>query len=325
MSEYSGMFMRDDLSDTGMVPSPGYPYHSPDIIAHAQANDPQSYFISNYGSNPNQPVQTGGANNFVYTRAKNLSSSALNGWYISLFQASSSYFMTPSIWRNNRLSTFAGNNAVALPPLASGAIGVGSEPFLLSDLSSHDFCMIGMASQGPNPTIPPDFTTYDAYIQWVRTNQNVCGNNLTVRSDFASRQWDRLDSLVNPEGSDVLTAFRTTASSDVPAGTTFGVQCDPLSVNKSQNVNDGRVLAASGMMPAGFNGLVTTFGSLPSGVTEWRGTIQTETYIARESDSAVARFAVDLAALGEHVRAEPLIAGHGGVLVLLGSVGTLFE
>ena len=321
---FDGLLMRDTLADTGTVPSPGYPYSSPDVIAHAQVASPKTFFAANYTSNPNQPVQTGSQVNFIYVRTKNLATSAKAGWYISVYRAQSSFFMTPSIWKHNRLTTQSGANAVSLDTLNPGQIGVGNDHFVLSGLSSHDFCLIGVASQGPNPTIPDSFDDYAAYIHWVRTNQNVCGNNLTVRSDFATRQWERLDNFANPENEQVLVAFKTTASAEVPAGTTFGVVSAPLGVDKSQNVNTSRQLASSGFAPAKFSGTVTTFGSLPSGVTEWAGTIQTEVFVGQSQDSLVARYAVDLEEHGFTRETVPDLDPENGILVLLGSTGTEF-
>ncbi|MBF0175782.1 MAG: hypothetical protein HQL63_02865 [Magnetococcales bacterium] len=59
MPTYDGFLMRDSLSDDGIVPSPGYPYYSPDMIGHAQVADPVSYFTANYATDPNQPLQMG--------------------------------------------------------------------------------------------------------------------------------------------------------------------------------------------------------------------------------------------------------------------------
>ena len=43
MTTYDGLLMRDNLADNGVVPSPGYPYHSPDIIAHSQVEKPDTF------------------------------------------------------------------------------------------------------------------------------------------------------------------------------------------------------------------------------------------------------------------------------------------
>ena len=43
VATYDGLLMRDNLEDTGVVPSPGYPYHSPDIIAHSQVEKPDTF------------------------------------------------------------------------------------------------------------------------------------------------------------------------------------------------------------------------------------------------------------------------------------------
>ncbi|WP_262422210.1 hypothetical protein [Brevundimonas denitrificans] len=195
---YNGLLMRDSLQDTGVIPSPGYPYYSPDLICHEQVADPQSFFTGNYDTDPNQPVQLGSQTNFFYVRTKNLSDGPVSGWYIHCYRSSASLFMTPSIWKNNPLYTRSGNPFVQTGSIASGAVGVGQDNFLLDAISSPLFCMIGVASPSSTPSIPDGFTSYGDYVLWVRQNQNVCGRNLTYLQSFPDRQFSRLDALSNP-------------------------------------------------------------------------------------------------------------------------------
>jgi len=322
---YNGFFMRDSLSDTGTVPSPGSPYYSPDVICHEQVASPQTYFVQNYNTNPNQPAQLGSQTNYIYVRAKNLATTSLSGWYISVFRSSSSLFLNTNLWSQNPLYTVSGASSVALNSTPPQGIAVGNDVLLLNAVTSNLFCLIGMASPKPQPVIPPPFTSYTDYIMWVRMNQNVCGNNLTIAQNFATQQYSRLDSLSNPENDYVPVLFVISVVGTLPAGSTFGVTCAPIGVNSSWNISDGPVQTASGMMPPKFDGYVTTWGSLPPGQTVWPNgvRIDNETYIGRDVDSPAAMFA----APWEHLHVKPEdVPGlpRGGVLVLIGSTGTYF-
>jgi hypothetical protein len=130
--QYNQLLMRDTVDDTGVVPSPGYPYHSPDVICHAQVANPQTYFVDNYNLDPNQPVQLGEQVNFIYVPAKNLASTVQANWYIHVYRSTASLFMTPSIWKNAPLNTQSGNSYVTLGSLQPNQVGVGNTNFLLS-------------------------------------------------------------------------------------------------------------------------------------------------------------------------------------------------
>ena len=87
MTTYDGLLMRDNLADNGVVPSPGYPYHSPDIISHSQVEKPDTFFKANYDSNPNEAIELGSRTNRIYVRTKNLSTAAKTRWYISVYRS----------------------------------------------------------------------------------------------------------------------------------------------------------------------------------------------------------------------------------------------
>lgn len=326
MPAYDGMLMRDALNDNGTVPSPGYPYYSPDIICYPQVANPQTFFAANYTSDPNQAVQLGSATNLLYVRGKNLSANPLSNWNVFLYRASSSLFLTPSIWRQNTVKTLSGQPYVALPTTASQGIAVGNEPFMLDALSSNLFCLVGVATAGTSPTIPASFATYNDYVMWVRQNQNVCGRNLTTARNFPNRQYERVDTLSCPETTPVPVLFQVTLVGTLPAGTTFGLVCAPLGINASWNVSQGPIQTASGMCPASFNGTVTTWASLPAGTTKWPpgARLDTTYYVGINNDAPAAVYAASEQEVS--VRPPELDeAMPNGSLVRIGNCATVFQ
>lgn len=326
MSTFDGMLMRDTLSDNGSVPSPGYPYYSPDMICHAQVANPSSFFTANYASDPNEAVQLGSALNPIYVRGKNLSDNPLSGWNVFLYRASSSLFLNPSIWIRNQVTTASGSTFVSLPTTQPQQIAVGGDCFMLSGLANNLFCLIGVATAGTSPSIPASFANYDAYIAWVRQNQNVCGRNLTTARSFPNRQYERLDSFSNPSGDVVPTLFQTSLTGTLPAGSTFGITCAPLGIATNWNVSQGPIQTASGRTPANFSGTVTTWASLPAGTNVWPpgARLDTTVYVGVDGESPAAQYAAPPEELHiEREEAEALMPE--GRLVRLGNCATVFS
>ncbi len=325
MPVYDGMLMRDALNDDGTVPSPGYPYYSPDVICYQQVANPQSFFSANYSSDPNQPVQLGSATNLLYVRAKNLSTQTLSGWNVFLYRANSSLFLNTNVWRQNNVQTVGGSNYCSLPTTQPQGIAVGNDVFVLSSLSSNLFCLIGVAVAGTSPNIPPPFATYNDYVMWVRNNQNVCGRNLTTAQNYPTRQYERLDTFSNPQSDSVPTLFRVSVVGSLPTGTTFGLTCTPLNVNSSWNISQGPMQTASGICPPNFNGTVTTWASLPSGSSVWPpgARLDTTVYVGIDNEAPAAKFAASPEELGIGLEAVQDLVPNG-TLVRVGNCATVF-
>lgn len=327
MASYDGFLLRDSLGDTGVVPSPGYPYYSPDLIAHAQVANPQTFFAGNYGSDPNEAVELGSRLNRIYVRAKNLSANPLSGYYVSVFRAQPALFLTPSVWRNNPLSTASGNPYLALPPTVQpNAVGVGQDCFMLDAIASNLFCLVGIASPQPQPAIPSNFSTYSDYLVWVRGNQSVCGRNLNMVRDFPNRSLERLEHFSNPSATETVpTLFQVSIVGGLlPAGSTFGLQCAPLGINTTWKISEGTVKTTSGMTPPLFDGTVTTWATLAPGTVWPPGVgVNTSVWVGLPPDDKAAPLATPFEQLGvrpEEVEGLPA----NGVLVRLGNVETVF-
>jgi|CZKG01.1.fsa_nt_gi hypothetical protein len=324
MPFFNGMLMRDALNDDGTVPSPGYSYASPDIISHAEVAAPQAYFSANYTSDPNEPLQKGSTTNYLYARARNLSTQTLSDWNVFLYRASSSLFLNTNVWRQNIVPTLGGNNYAALPSTAPQGIAVASERFLLNAVSNSLFCLIGIAAQGTSPVIPPPFSAYADFITWIRSNQNVCGRNLTLAQNYSNRSYERIDTFSNPENEEEPVLFKVTLKGALPPQTTFGIECAALGVNASWPVGP-KPVTASGMAPANFNGAVRTWATLPTGSSWPSGTkLETTVYVGVQPSSPAAIYAARPEELGMEPEEIAEVAS-GGVLVLLGNCATVFE
>lgn len=240
MGYQNSFLFRESLNDTGTTPTVDSIYWSPDIICHDMVADPDAFFAENYDRDVSQAVHTGTALNFLYTRVKNLSKDATPAvGYINVYRTHSSLFMQPSLWRNNPIPTASGKRSLAVQSSVPGEIVTGGDFFRLSGLESNTFCMMGIVSDSPTPTLPEsDFRTYDDFAYWFRRNPAVCARNLTVYSG-TTRQFEGMHSLSNPESEEKEVFIRVRATDNVPAGTVYGIHCSALGIQQEQTVKEG--------------------------------------------------------------------------------------
>lgn len=299
MADNDGFLMRDSLTDRGEAHAGDHPYYSPDVIAHDQVENPQGYFTGNYDSDPNQPVELGTRLNPVYVRARNLGRTRRAG-RIAVFRSDTSLFMQADQWRNNPLRTLSGATSVTLPVLEAGSVGVGQDHFVLNAIDRDLFCCVGIAGDDPWAKIPRDFTTYGDYLMWVNGDPACCCRNFAILRSYRDRSYERLDTFSNPSPDAVPTLFTVSVSGDLPDGTRFGLQCEPLGMDCAWPTAQGnRLQKVPTSTPGDFSGHVTTWVTLPAG-KQWPAGASVETCVlvgVRNTEPA-ARFRIPMASLG---------------------------
>jgi hypothetical protein len=297
------------------------------VIGSPQVADPKTFFRNNYGSDPNQAIERGSRQNLIYVRAKNLSATAKSGWFITLYRASSSLFLNTGQWRTNKLTTTTGNSYVELDTVQPDGVVAAGVPFLLDAVTSPNFCLIGIASPTATPDIPPNFSTFDGFLSWVRTNRNVCGRNLTLVRNFRDRQLEVSYKLANPQNEVIPVLVIVEVTGELPAGSTFGVNCPPARLKGEWKIEEGRVQTASGLLPANFDGFLSAWGSLPAaGLWPPGVRINCKKFIGVERDAAVARWATPWEEVGID-RAEIGVLGElrNPRLVYVGNCAVQFQ
>ncbi|HXH37079.1 MAG TPA: hypothetical protein VNN08_00480 [Thermoanaerobaculia bacterium] len=326
MSSFDGLFMRDTLQDTGVVPSPGYPYYSPDLIPFRDlVGDPKTIFKNNYSEDVAKPVERGSGANPIYVRAKNSSSTVKSGWRITVYRASQSLFLESSTWRTNKLLTTTGADHAALDDVQPGSIVVGNANFLLDATSSNLFCLIGIASAGA-PVVPDRFTTYDAFVTWVREMRNVCARNLTLVRNYTKLDYEALYDVVNPSGNLEKLAFEIKVSGNLPPETKFGITC-PQHIKETWTLSGGGTRWAGATFPGKYKASATVWATLPAGGRWPPGScIDCKMYVGRETTSPTARYATPWETLGI---SPASISGDAGIttdgrLVLIGNCNATF-
>lgn len=197
---YKGLFIRDNHSDLGTIPSAGAtPTYSPDVICYQdRLLSPVDAAIS-YDNCPsiNLPFIQGSTNN-IYIRVKNNSDTSLKG-KVKAFCAPFNVLYMPPQWIP--LKTDAGLEEVQLVTSIAGtnttkeeilpkAVAVSVEPFSLEELVNPKMhtCMMGLVTN-------PDGKSYidlkksfngDAELwQFLRTHPQIAYNNIKVVDLFS--------------------------------------------------------------------------------------------------------------------------------------------
>ncbi|MDR1618504.1 MAG: hypothetical protein LBS06_05580 [Treponema sp.] len=258
MANINTFLLRDTLVDDGKAVHHQYD-SSPDLICYPQVMDPQTFFTDNYGSDVTRAVDKNSRTNPLYVRGKNMTGSPLQG-RIQVYRACFSLFMTPSIWRNNKLYTAPVDDD---PPFdyvsfsaASNGIAVGEAPFVI-DGTQGNFCLVGIASDNAGPVIPPDFDSYDKFIQWVTSNPGVCVRNQSVRAIGQRADMELAARIMNPE--DIIKeGFLQVKVESMPTGTTLTARNTALQYEyeyKTVQTDDGFVSEVP--IPPHFDGFFT--------------------------------------------------------------------
>lgn len=189
MSQYDDVLLRDNLSDTGVIPTPGALSHSPDIIPYGlePENDPQKFFSGNYGSDVGKDL-VANARNYFYVRGKNLGQKSTSGSFY-LYYSKASLLLYPNQWQNNALKTSTGESSVPFN-VNSNKIAVATDPFtwVPQIISGDHYCMVGRVVTPDHPNeIPPTGDIQD-FAGWVANNGGICWRNVAV-VDTGSPTW----------------------------------------------------------------------------------------------------------------------------------------
>lgn len=185
MAQWTDMFVRKSLNDTGANPYPGGDWtSSPDIIPNGPTVDPNpaaTFGAASYGSDLGKATnfeQT----NYFYARAKNLSAGAQTGT-LYLYYCPQNLFLFPSLWANNQMKTSSGKNSVALSAAKTNDVAVTPEPFTYVPTNNIHSCLIArlVTPTTPNP-LPNDgdFTTMSDLAAFICKHPNYAWRNVVL-------------------------------------------------------------------------------------------------------------------------------------------------
>jgi hypothetical protein len=237
--------------------------------------------------------------------------------------------MNADQWRNNRLITPQGGQYVTVSATQKGDISVGNDIFQI-DGTQPNFCLVAIVNDSTSETIPANFTTYNDFVLWVHRNTAVTVRNFSVLNSGTRNDYEILYLIENPE-SDIRIGAIEVKARNLPNGTTFGIKCQILRMDKSSVYNSSdptsAQIAEAGNIPPNFSNYVQIYGRLPSGGT-WPENAELETsfYInsVGNKNELMYEFGVEPDTVLKDVNSLNSI-GAPGRLVRVGNCSTIFK
>lgn len=180
------VYLRDNVGDTGVVPSTGSISSSPDIIARpAAVADPQMAFGQGSGTENSNTLGyevEAGQNNYIYARMKNRGAADANDVTATVYWSEVSTLVTPDMW------TLVGTTPAVNVP--QGDTLVVTDPITWADADipgTGHYCLVGILHHPGDPAPPlPGPTDWDGFLSFIRNLNNVTWRNFNVVDDDPS-------------------------------------------------------------------------------------------------------------------------------------------
>jgi len=284
MTQYNDLYARDNFSDTGVIPSTGDLYQSPDIIPFQDKVLTWDQASSTYsGPDIAKAIINGGINN-IYVRARNLNSVAGAGTVNLYYTDYSLNLCQTSKWVQlqgaGKVKSLSFVDVSGKTSIAPTGIAISNPSFLLTGLPpNRHICMIGVVQTTAHPVIiPPSFASNADFSRWVQMNPAVAWRNISYSANVLT-QLSRIMGFgnVNPNAADFVIII---TGRGFVAGTPVEAQCTdatcPIDVTMPLPLPDSQgnqiISFVKSGIPANFWGeLVLTAtskgGKFPSGAT----------------------------------------------------------
>lgn len=174
------VYLRDDVGDTGAVPSTGSISASPDIIVRpAAVADPTAAFGEGSGQENSSMLGfevEAGQDNFIYVRIHNRGTSDAANVTCTVYWSEVSTLVTPATWHP------LGTTAPAL--VAQGDTIVVAGPIVWPSAqipATGHYCFVGLLNQAQDPAPPiPGPTDWAGFQGLIRNQNNVTWRNFNV-------------------------------------------------------------------------------------------------------------------------------------------------
>jgi hypothetical protein len=184
------VYLRDNASDTGAVPTPGGISTSPDIIVRpAIVADPAAAFGEGSGTENSMTLgfeAEAGQDNFIYVRMRNRGSSDANDVTATVYWSEVATLVTPASWHvigtTAPVNVPQGDTLVVAPGLTWPAAQVPA--------TGH-YCFVGLLHQVQDPAPPiPGPTDWNGFTGLIRNQNNVTWRNFNVVDEIPDPDHD---------------------------------------------------------------------------------------------------------------------------------------
>lgn len=189
------VYIRDDIGDTGSVPSAGAISLSPDVVVNPNSVGAAAAFAANSTRAEN------GQDNFVYVRVSNRTGNQATGAGVTAYWSQVATLITPLDW--HRINDPP--QAVDVPPFQR--VDVPAITWDAADVpATGHYCFIVTVTHPndpeplpwpPPPPPSPLAFSWDQFFAYVRNNNNVTWRNFEVVNDIANPSGGQLKFLVS--------------------------------------------------------------------------------------------------------------------------------
>jgi hypothetical protein len=290
-TQYADVFVRDNFGDTGVIPSTGVPYMSPDIIPYQSNVLTVQQAAATYGGpDIGMPFLQPGTNN-IYVRAENLWPTGTETGTVQLYYANASLFMVPSQWTQNVISTSGGISSVPFvnqsgsTELNPNDICLVQEAFYLASLpSGAHYCLVAVVNT-PNTTVtvPASFASNAAFVTWVQATPAVAWRNLGIVANGATQILQTL--AFGSDDPDSNEFHFSVNGTDMPVGTSVTLQCTAQGATFNQTVTlpaadplGNQLAGFDQVLPGNFQAGLSVTATPPAGQSFQTGSTLSVTY-----------------------------------------------
>ena len=277
MTIYNDLYIRDSYSDTGVIPSSGNAYQSPDIIPFQNNILDWSVANSTYaGPDIGKKIINNGVNN-IYVRCKNLNTNAASG-NVDLYYSEASLFLLPKKW--TRVMSSGGSGSLSFvdgsgkTSISANGVAISNPSFFMSGLPGNGhYCFIAVIQTKDHPvTIPTTFDSDSKFVQWVQNNPSIGWRNI-IHLPNTLTQVSQVLNFGNADQSKTYFIFAISGHGFVP-NTKINCQCSHRdcsyidfegSFPEPDEYGNQSFNSISYPVPANFDGDLVTTVTSPSG------------------------------------------------------------
>lgn len=198
------IYLRDNLGDSGVIPSTGSISASPDIIVRpAMEADPTAAFGQGSGTEYSNTLgyeAEAGQDNFIYVRCKNRGSSDATGMNCTLYWSEVATLVTPDLWH------LIGTTTPTDCPQGDTLVVCDALTWAKAQIpATGHYCFVGVLDhpQDEAPPIPASPISWDDFRGFIRNNNNVTWRNFNV-----------VDNIPDPAGDPASLPFLVTGAPD---------------------------------------------------------------------------------------------------------------
>jgi hypothetical protein len=262
VANYDDLFVRSGPKDTGVIPYPGGPFWSPDIIPYGTqpVQRPKEVF-ADFGQDFGVNIRLR-EDNYIYARGLNNAPGAASG-KVYLYYTDSSMILWPKMWAQHPIRTDQMKDFIDVSSPVSGQNWIGDTPFRWRPEAAPNghFCVISRVETAAHPNPVPDVVKISDLAAFLCNNRGFAWRNV---ASVMGTPPELSVPVVYDQGVEGHYMYVILECSKLPIGSSIAFTCgtpgpEPLLTLQKTNVTTYPNFFAGVMstVPAGFSSNIT--------------------------------------------------------------------